>query len=143
MAIVTLVEELDSMKYIYIFPCMVIVSYFSTLGSSLSSEENIDISTYESAVKSGNALWADTGLGKQSVTCSQCHPNAAGIDAASFPKFHDGLKNVAQLHEVVNWCIQHALKGEKLPSDERKMTALIAYIMSVNSGKKLTPGKLQ
>jgi len=95
----------------------------------------------EVVVHQGRALFTDGGLGKNGVVCAQCHPNAANTHPETYPKFQKQFGKVAQLWEMVNWCIKNPLEGTPLAADDPKMTALLSYIISERRGVKLDPGK--
>jgi thiosulfate dehydrogenase len=96
---------------------------------------------YEAVAKDGRALWGNGEVGTNGVACGQCHPNAANTHPETYPKFQKQLGKVAQLFEMVNWCIRNPLQGKDLAADDPKMTALISYIMYERRGVKLTPGQ--
>lgn len=96
---------------------------------------------FDGVVKEGRGLWTDGKLGKNGVACAQCHPNAANTHPETYPKFQKQLGKVANLWEMVNWCLRHPLQGEPLAADDPKMTALLAYITFERRGVKLEPGK--
>jgi len=89
----------------------------------------------------GRKAWTDGALGANGVACAQCHPNAANTHPETYPKFQKQLGKVAQLWEMVNWCVQNPLEGKTLAPDDRKMTALLAYIAYERRGVKLRPGE--
>ncbi len=95
----------------------------------------------EAVVKKGRALWTDGKLGTNGVACAQCHPNAANTHPETYPKFQKQLGKVAQLWEMVNWCIRNPLEGKDLAADDPKMTAMLAYVAHERRGVKLEPGK--
>lgn len=95
---------------------------------------------FESVAAEGRKLWTDGSLGKNGVACAQCHPNAANTHPETYPKFQKQFGKVAQLFEMVNWCIRNPLQGENLAADDPRMTALISYITYERRGLKLTPG---
>ncbi|QGM98966.1 c-type cytochrome [Methylocystis parvus] len=96
---------------------------------------------YDSVAKKGRELWTSGAVGTNGVACAQCHPNAANTHPETYPKFQKQLGKVAQLWEMVNWCIRNPLQGQPLAADDPKMTALLAYIHSERRGVKLEPGK--
>jgi thiosulfate dehydrogenase len=98
-------------------------------------------SQFDGVVKEGRALWTDSKLGKNGVVCAQCHPNAANTHPETYPKFQKQLGKVANLWEMVNWCLRNPLEGEQLAADDPKMTAMLAYIAWERRGVKLEPGK--
>lgn len=95
---------------------------------------------FELVTKDGRALWTSGALGTNGVACAQCHPNAANTHPETYPKFQKQFGKVAQLFEMVNWCIKNPLQGQALAADDPKMTAIISYVTHERRGLKLTPG---
>jgi thiosulfate dehydrogenase len=48
---------------------------------------------------------------------------------------------VALLRDMINWCIEHPVRGKPLASDDPKMRALEAYIIAQRKGRTLDYGK--
>ena len=96
---------------------------------------------FMAVVKKGDELFHSSELGENTVSCGQCHPNAANTHPETFPKFQKQIGKVVSLMEMVNWCLQHPLEGKPLAADDPKMTALQAYITYERRGVKLAPGK--
>lgn len=96
---------------------------------------------FDGVVKEGRGLWTSGNLGNNGVACGQCHPNAANTHPETYPKFQKQLGKVANLWEMVNWCLRNPLEGEPLAADDPKMTALLSYITFERRGVKLEPGK--
>lgn len=96
---------------------------------------------FESVAQQGRALWTSPDLGTNGVACGQCHPNAANTHPETYPKFQKQLGRVAQMWEMVNWCIRNPLEGEDLAPGDPRMTALLAYIAKERRGVALEPGK--
>ncbi len=96
---------------------------------------------FQTVVKRGREAFTDPKLGSNGVVCAQCHPNGANTHPETYPKFQKQLGRVAELWEMVNWCIQNPLEGEPLAADDPRMIALQAYINWERRGAKLAPGK--
>jgi len=96
---------------------------------------------YMSVVKKGREAFTDPGLGSNGVVCAQCHPNGANTHPETYPKFQKQLGKVAQMWEMINWCIINPLEGNALEADDPRMTAMLAYIAHERRGQKLVPGK--
>lgn len=96
---------------------------------------------FDGVVKEGRKLWTSPDIGKNGVVCAQCHPNAANTHPETYPKFQKQLGKVANLWEMVNWCLRNPLEGDPLAADDPKMTAMLAYIAWERRGVKLEPGK--
>jgi cytochrome c len=95
---------------------------------------------FQNVAKNGRELWTSGSLGTNGVACAQCHPNAANTHPETYPKFQKQLGKVAQMFEMVNWCIRNPLQGSNLAADDPKMTALLSYIAYERRGVKLAPG---
>jgi cytochrome c len=89
----------------------------------------------------GERLFHSSKLGKNSVSCDMCHPNAADAHPETYPKFQKQLGKVVGLRDMINWCIQNPLEGQPLALDDPKMIALEAYITYERRDVKLAPGK--
>ena len=75
------------------------------------------------------------------VSCDMCHPHAANTHPETYPKFQVQLGRVALLRDMINWCIEHPVRGKPLDSDDPKMRAMEAYIVAQRSGKIMQYGK--
>jgi thiosulfate dehydrogenase len=96
---------------------------------------------FMAVVNKGDELFHSSKLGKNTVSCGQCHPNATNTHPETYPKFQQQIGKVVSLMEMINWCLQHPLEGTPLAADDPKMTALQAYITYERRGVKLAPGK--
>ncbi len=95
---------------------------------------------FMASVKQGNKLF-HSSLGRNTVSCDMCHPNAANTHPETYPKFQKQLGRVVGLRDMINWCIINPLEGDALKADDPKMVALEAYITYERRGVKLVPGK--
>jgi thiosulfate dehydrogenase len=75
------------------------------------------------------------------VSCDMCHPNASNTHPETYPKFQEQLGRVALLRDMINWCIEHPVKGKPLAADDPKMRGLEAYIYAQRKGTALDYGK--
>lgn len=96
---------------------------------------------YAGVVKEGERLFHGGFESKNTVSCDQCHPNAANTHPETYPKFQQQLGKVAVLGEMINWCIENPLESDPLDLDDSRMIALQAYITQERRGVKLEPGK--
>src|SRR4029077_8133975 len=76
-----------------------------------------------------------------SVSCDMCHPHAANTHPETYPKFQAQLGRVALLRDMINWCIEHPVRGTQLAADDPKMRALEAYIYAQRKGTPLDYGR--
>ena len=47
-----------------------------------------------------------------------CHPDAANTHPETYPKFQPQLGRVALLRDMINWCIEHPVRGKQLAADD-------------------------
>jgi hypothetical protein len=71
----------------------------------------------------GKILFSDTKLGGATAgsSCNSCHPGGKGLEKAAARK---------DLPNVINACIETALKGKPLSPKSSEMTDLVSYIKS-------------
>ena len=69
-----------------------------------------------------------------------CHPDAANTHPETYPKFQPQLGRVALLRDMINWCIEHPVRGVKLEPDAPQMRALEAYIIAQRKGTAMNYG---
>jgi cytochrome c len=132
------------MKFISVLACAVLAAGASSVASADEfTKEDLARwqAQFDGVVKEGRSLWTSADIGKNGVVCAQCHPNAANTHPETYPKFQKQLGKVANLWEMVNWCLRNPLEGDPLAADDPKMTAMLAYIAWERRGVKLEPGK--
>ena len=96
---------------------------------------------YMAVVDKGEKLFHGGLNSKNTVSCDQCHPNAANTHPETYPKFQKQLGRVAVLGEMINWCIQNPLESDPLALDDPRMVALQAYITFERRGVEIAAGK--
>jgi len=96
---------------------------------------------FDAVAAEGRRLWTSAELGTNGVACAQCHPNAANTHPETYPKFQKQLGKVADIWEMINWCIRNPLEGEDLAPDDPRMIAMQAYIAKERRGVPLVPGR--
>ena len=113
---------------------------YGTIGEqdvALWKTETERVATAGSAVfHSGAELGSTIG-----VSCDMCHPHAANTHPETYPKYQVQLGRVALLRDMINWCIEHPVRGKALDADDPKLRALEAYILAQRKGKELNYGK--
>jgi len=112
-------------------------------GADEFTQEDVDRwqAQFEQVAADGRALWTSGDVGTNGVACAQCHPNGANTHPETYPKFQKQIGRVAQLWEMINWCIRNPLEGEDLAADDPDMIAIQAYIYKERRGVPLAPGK--
>lgn len=97
----------------------------------------------ERVATAGSAVFHDAEqLGSTiGVSCDMCHPHAANTHPETYPKFQAQLGRVALLRDMINWCIEHPVRGKALASDDPRMRSMEAYILAQRKGKTLEYGK--
>jgi cytochrome c len=109
------------------------------------TKRDVDAWARESLVMAaaGSTVFHDASqLGSTiAVSCDMCHPNAANTHPETYPKFQMQLGRVALLRDMINWCIEHPVRGTPLAPDDPKMRGLEAYIYAQRRGTPLDYGK--
>jgi thiosulfate dehydrogenase len=101
-----------------------------------------DNETYKAAVYGSTVFHSADELGSEiAVSCDMCHPRAANTHPETYPKFQPQLGRVALLRDMINWCIEHPVRGRVLAADDPKMRALEAYILAQRKGVPLDYGR--
>ncbi|HUN73144.1 MAG TPA: hypothetical protein VMU40_01390 [Steroidobacteraceae bacterium] len=115
----------------------------STYGAPTLQEVKLwDHETYKFAVYGSTVFHSAGALGSEiAVSCDMCHPNAANTHPETYPKFQPQLGRVVLLRDMINWCIEHPVRGKVLDPDDPKMRALEAYILAQRKGVPLDYGK--
>jgi thiosulfate dehydrogenase len=94
------------------------------------------------AVNHGYELWhgGKATMSTNGLACGNCHPDAAGTNPQTFPKFQADLNKVGPLRDMINWCIQAVQAGQALDADSPDMVAMEAYAFNMYRGQKIDPG---
>jgi hypothetical protein len=97
----------------------------------------------EKFVAEGSRIFHSADLlgSEVAVSCDMCHPHAANTHPETYPKYQVQLGRVALLRDMINWCIENPVRGEKLAADSPTMRALEAYILSQRKGVPMDYGK--
>ncbi len=90
----------------------------------------------EATAKDMGAKLTTTGM-----ACAMCHPMAADTHPHEFPKFQAMIGKFSTLRDMINWCIEKPMQGEKIDPESDAMKDLEAYIYWSNTGSVLAPGK--
>jgi hypothetical protein len=71
--------------------------------------------TYKTAVYGSPVFHSGDELGSEiAVSCDMCHPRAANTHPESYPKFQSQLGRVALLRDMINWFIEHPVRGARI-----------------------------
>jgi len=94
------------------------------------------------AVNQGYELWhgSSATMTTNGLACGNCHPDAAGTNPQTFPKFQADLGKVAPMRDMINWCITVVQGGTALGDDSPEMVAMEAYAFNMYRGRKIDPG---
>lgn len=97
----------------------------------------------EQFVAEGSRIFHNAGeLGSTiAVSCDMCHPHASNTHPETYPKYQTQLGRVALLRDMINWCVQHPVRGQPLDPDGPKMRALESYIAAERKGVEMNYGK--
>lgn len=75
------------------------------------------------------------------VSCDMCHPDASNTHPETYPKYQTQIGRTVLLRHMINWCIEHPLRGEPWEHDDPRMIAVEAYIYAQRKGEALRFGK--
>ena len=75
------------------------------------------------------------------VSCDMCHPDASNTHPETYPKYQTQIGRAVMLREMINWCIEHPLRGKPLAHDDPRMLAMEAYIHAQRQWTALQFGK--
>jgi thiosulfate dehydrogenase len=94
------------------------------------------------AVDHGRDLWHGSrkDMSTNGLACGNCHPDAAGTNPQTFPKYQNDMGQVVALRDMINWCITGPLAGKEIDADGTDMIAMEAYAMYLYRGSTITPG---
>ena len=129
------------MKYISIAALILCIAGPASADEFTQQDYDRWMAQYEEVAAEGRRLWTSPELGTNGVACAQCHPNAANTHPETYPKFQKQLGKVAQMWEMINWCLRNPLEGEDLAADDPRMTAMLAYVMQERKGIEIQAGK--
>ena len=82
----------------------------------------------------GKALFNDSKLAGaiSGKSCNSCHPDGKGLEKAAEKKeFKVMAGKQHSLEEVVNVCIENAIRGKKIDPKSDQMKDMVAYIKSL------------
>lgn len=98
--------------------------------------------TMKLVVRGSEVFHSAAELGSEiAVSCDMCHPDGSNTHPETYPKFQVQMGRVAHLRDMINWCIEQAVKGPKLDPDDPNMRALEAYILAQRKGEELNYGR--
>ena len=97
----------------------------------------------EKFVVAGSRIFHDAKAlgGTVGVSCDMCHPHAANTHPETYPKFQSQLGRAVLLRDMINWCIEHPVRGTAMEPDDFRMRALEAYILAQRRGAPLEYNK--
>jgi thiosulfate dehydrogenase len=80
-------------------------------------------------------------LSRTGMACAMCHPFASDTHPHEFPKFQEQVQEFATLRDMINWCIENPMEGQRIDVNSPAMKALEAYSYWSNKGSALDAGK--
>ena len=97
----------------------------------------------EKFVVEGSRVFHDANLlgSTVAVSCDMCHPDGSNTHPETYPKFQTQMGRVVLLRDMINWCIERPVRGERFEPDDPRMRALEAYIYAQRKGTPLDYGK--
>lgn len=122
---------------------VLVMGLAATAGADPFTEKDIEkwYAEYKKVAEQGEKLFHSSELGTNAVSCDMCHPHAANTHPETYPKFQKQLGKVAELRDMINWCIENPLEGQPLKAEDERMIQLEAYMAWERRGVALDPGK--
>jgi len=105
------------------------------------AEKEDQMNMLMAAVKKGDDLWHNPGLGTNGLACGNCHPDGSASNPHTWPKYQTNLGKVGTLREMINWCIAVPMLGKPLALDSEDMISMEAYVMYTHRGVAIAPAK--
>lgn len=105
------------------------------------AEKEDQMNMLMAAVKKGDDMWHNPGLGTNGLACGNCHPDGSATNPHTWPKYQTNLGKVGTLREMINWCIAVPMVGKQLAVDSEEMIAMEAYVMYTHRGVAIAPAK--
>ena len=105
-------------------------------------------------VKKGDLLFhGDGAIAKQmgvnlsttGLACAMCHPMTADTHPQAFPKFQASMAKFATLRDMINWCIEKPMQGEKIDLEFGRdegpggLYLLVEHRLGAGAGQVLSP----
>jgi thiosulfate dehydrogenase len=129
------------MKKLLVGSLLCVASGFAGADEFSQADADPWMQQFDQVAQEGRRLWTSPEIGSNGVVCAQCHPNAANTHPETYPKFQKQLGKVAEIREMINWCIRNPLEGQDLAANDPDMIAIQAYIAKERRGVPLAPGK--
>ncbi len=91
-------------------------------------------------VAHGDAMWHGGAPKSNGLACGNCHPDGSAIGPQTWPKFSLDLGKVANLRDMINWCVMVPQAGTAMDLNGPDMLAMEAYAYYMSRGMALNPG---
>ncbi len=93
-------------------------------------------------VRKGDALWHGGAPTSPNVrlACGNCHPDGSSIGPQTWPKYSLDLGKVANMRDMINWCVMVVHQGPAMDMNGADMLAMEAYATYMSRGMALNPG---
>ncbi len=91
-------------------------------------------------VAQGDAMWHGGAPKTNGLACGNCHPDGMAIGPQTWPKYSLDLGKVANLREMINWCVMVVQGGASMDLNGPDMLALETYAYYMSRGMALNPG---
>ena len=107
---------------------------------STAAELKAQNAEHMAVVKQGDLLWHGGAPKGNGLACGNCHPDASAIGPQTWPKYSLDLGRVANLREMINWCVQvvHAAPAG-MDLNGADMLAMETYAYYMSRGMPLNP----
>ena len=90
-------------------------------------------------VEKGDNLWHGGLPTTNGLACGNCHPDGSAIGPQTWPKFSLDLGKVANLRDMINWCVMVVQAGPEMDKNGADMLAMETYAYYMSRGMALNP----
>lgn len=106
---------------------------------STAAELKAQNAEYMATVEKGDLLWHGGAPSANGLACGNCHPDAAAIGPQTWPKYSLDLGKVANLRDMINWCVMVVHAGPSMDMNGADMLAMETYAYYMSRGMALNP----
>lgn len=114
-----------------------------TYGNFSARDQQIWAASTQQFVDYGKKVFHDAQAvgGTVGISCDMCHPDGVNTHPETYPKYQTQIGRTVMLREMINWCLEHPVRGKPLAHDDPRMLAMEAYIYAQRQGVALQFGK--
>lgn len=124
--------------FVFIFHLLWIGCNSSSFQNYLSNAEiKTKFQNENKALKRGQEIWFDPGVGSNGLACESCHPKGELTNAESYPRYKHVLRTMASISMTHNFAVVNESKGEPWEIGSFDANALVLYVKALANGKSM------